>query len=330
MLRRDAIGATVGVVCPIDRVQHGQADTRSLMGLAGRQHGQVRLAQARAHGFTDEMVAWRVRRGDWVRRHRGVLSIGPLWTREAEWMAAVLACAPQGLLSGGAAAELLGFGRSGAPTTVVVAFGAARGPMTVVTRRSRTLAAADAGVCRAIPVTSPARTLVDLARSAPPDELERALHDARRLRLIDERSVRAALDRAGPAQGVATLRVLLDDLTFGHTHEKLERLFAGMARRAGWAYRRNVPMVVCGRRIVADAFFEAARLIVELDGRASHEWTFVDDRDRDLDAAIEGILPVRLTKWHLTADAARTERRVSELLRVRSAAHSTADRTRDA
>ena len=318
-------------MCAIGRAQTDEPDTRRLVALAGRQHGQVSTAQLAELGFDKDRVQWRVDRGDWIRRHRGVVSVASGYGQQGEWMAAVLACADGAALDEWAAATHHGFGPARPPTTVLIPFGAPAGPSTVRTHRSRTFdPRTDAMVLDGIPVTTPERTLIDLAARASKEELLKALHDAKRLRLITEGSMRSAIGRAGRRPGIGVLRTLLDDLVNGYAHEELERLFIRMAAKAGWTYRRNVPMVFNGRPRRADAVFDEAKLMVELDGRASHEWNFVDDRDRDLDAALHGVQTVRLGKWHLTTAERRTRERVDELLRVRSTGPSPTNRAPNA
>src|SRR5207248_7102389 len=68
----------------------------------------------------------------------------------------------------------------------------------------------DVRVRDGIPITAPARTLIDFAAYAEDDELERAISEARVQRLITDSELRAALDRAGTRAGVARMRARLN------------------------------------------------------------------------------------------------------------------------
>ena len=81
-----------------------------------------------------------------------------------------------------------------------------------------------------LPVTSPARTLLDLAATRYPD-LERAFADAHAQRLLEPYDLLAAIGRAGPRRGVRALRALISDNETGFTRSKAERLLVGLIRQ---------------------------------------------------------------------------------------------------
>jgi hypothetical protein len=93
---------------------------------------------------------------------------------EARYMAAVRAGGDQALLSGRAAAYLLGVVK-GKPPPPEVTVPTDRRIQGVKTRRSTRR---DATVWRGIPVTTVPRTLVDLAPYLPEEDLARACHEA--------------------------------------------------------------------------------------------------------------------------------------------------------
>src|SRR3954471_22734540 len=81
--------------------------SRAVWAFAGRQHGVVTLDQLLAAGFSYEAVKHRVARERLHRVRRGVYAVGrPELTRHGEWMAAVLACGPEAVLSHASAAAL--------------------------------------------------------------------------------------------------------------------------------------------------------------------------------------------------------------------------------
>jgi hypothetical protein len=118
------------------------------------------------------------RTGALLREHRGVYRVGhrpP--SLEARYLAAVCACGEGALLSGPAAAHLLGVLKGPAPTPEVTTR-TERRVEGIVTRRSRAIGARDATSWRGVPVTTPARTLVDLAAVLEAEDLARVCHEA--------------------------------------------------------------------------------------------------------------------------------------------------------
>src|ERR1700712_1223549 len=80
---------------------------RRVAAIAGRQHGLVTRAQLRKAGLSDTGVARELQRGRVHRIYRGVYAVGHTGlSREGRWMAAVLACGGDAVLSHRSAAEL--------------------------------------------------------------------------------------------------------------------------------------------------------------------------------------------------------------------------------
>jgi AbiEi antitoxin C-terminal domain len=91
----------------------------------------------------------------------------------------------------------------------------------------------DVGTHRGIPVTSPFRTVLDLAIHLPELQLEAAVNEADKLDLIDPETLRAGIERPPHQPGVGKLRELLDRRTFTLADTELERRFLRIARRTG-------------------------------------------------------------------------------------------------
>jgi hypothetical protein len=138
---------------------------RAIAELARRQHGVVGRAQLRTLGLGDDAIDWQVRRRRLHRVHRGVYVVGyPHLSRNGHFMAAVLACGEGAALSHFSAADLWGL-LSTEGKVHVTAPTCRRRPGLVV---HRALLDEDEVRKRAgIPVTAPARTLIDLADIAP-------------------------------------------------------------------------------------------------------------------------------------------------------------------
>jgi AbiEi antitoxin C-terminal domain len=127
----------------------------------------------------------------------------------AEEAAALLACGERSLISGTSAAYLWGL-REARPERI---------DATLVGQRCRPkpgirlhflswIDPRDVGRVDDLPVTAPARTVIDLAADDEEDELEAALSEARALRLVRDRDIQAALERAASRKGVARMRRL--------------------------------------------------------------------------------------------------------------------------
>lgn len=132
----------------------------AISAFAERQHGLITTAQLREIGLNTAAVTKRARAGRLHRRCRGVYSVGPL-SREGEFLAAVLAAGPGGLLSHWAAAELRGLISWRASLIDVVVPSKRQAPPGAKYHRT-TIHWTDERDLRGIPVTSVPRLLVDL------------------------------------------------------------------------------------------------------------------------------------------------------------------------
>jgi hypothetical protein len=257
-----------------------------LAGMAETSHGVVTRAQILASGVTKTEIEHRLRTGALLREHRGVYRVGHRApSAEARYLAAVRACGEQALLSGRAAAYLLGLIRGSAPVPEVTTH-TKRQMKTVKTRRSRRIGPTDATTWRAIPVTSVPRTLVDLAGVLPVDDLARACHEAGVRHRTTPAMVEAVLERRPNSPGAAQLRqVLRGEVRV--TLSRLEARFLARLREAGLVLpHTNRP--AGGRRV--DCRWPAQRLTAELDSyryhQSRHAWE--QDRRREREAHARG------------------------------------------
>ena len=144
----------------------------------------------------------------------------------------------------------------------------------------------EATTWRGIPVTTVARTLVDLAAVLSADDLARACHEAGVRYLTTPRDVEAVLTRRPNTRGAGTLRTVLNgDVRV--TLSKLERAFLRRLEEAGLPLpQTNRP--AGGRRV--DCRWPDHRLTVELDGyryhSSRHAWEV--DRRREREARARG------------------------------------------
>jgi hypothetical protein len=159
-----------------------------------------------------------------------------------------------------------------------------------------------------IPVTSPPRTVFDVAASSTTGELERTLNEMETRGITNELSIPDLLERYPRKRGSAKLRALLGDeaTVRGITREKLEERFAAVLEGSGLPRpRRNADLAVRGRIIEVDCLWAEQRVIVELDGRAVHgtRRAFERDRERDRLLQVDGWRVVRIT-WRQLRDNA--------------------------
>jgi very-short-patch-repair endonuclease len=266
----------------LDRTQ-----ARILREIATREHGVVTRREALAAGVSGPQLRHRLENGTLLWVHPGVYRLGHVAPSvEATYLAAVRACGDGALLTVRAAAYHLGLIRGPAPQPEVTA-PTQRSIDGVVTHRARRpIDARDATVWRAIPVTSVARTLVDLAAVLSVDELARACHEAGVRHRITPNHVAAALARCPRARGATKLRrVIHGDVPVSLS--VLERRFLALLRDAG------LPLPVTnrpagGRRV--DCRWPEHRLTVELDSyryhSSRHAWE--QDRRREREARARG------------------------------------------
>jgi hypothetical protein len=155
----------------------GRTVEAELAQLAARAHGWSRVGSCWRQG-TRAQIDGRVGKGALIVVHRGLYRVGHTApSLEARYLAAVRACGAGAVLSGRAAARLLGLLQGPAPAQEVTTRGERR-VAGVRTRRCRRLHRRETTLWRGVPVTSAARTLVDLAAVLDAEELARACHEA--------------------------------------------------------------------------------------------------------------------------------------------------------
>jgi hypothetical protein len=158
----------------------GETPHESVWRLARRQHGVITRAQLLRLGYTRHAIQHRLSTGRLHAIHRGVFVVGrPELDVPGRCLAAVLACGPTALISHQTAGELWGIrARGGRPIEVSVPAGATRAVQGIRLHRRRSLGDRDRAVHRGIPVTSPIRTLADLATRLTEPHLEAAVNEA--------------------------------------------------------------------------------------------------------------------------------------------------------
>ena len=186
--------------------------------------------------------------------------------------------------------------------------------MTLRVYRSRMFDPGDFTEREGSPVTTVARTLLDLAGVVSARELARAVDTAERLDLFDLAAVEEVLARARGRRGAAALRRAIAGWQRRHTRSELEDRFAELvAQFALPPPDLNVLLDGEQSQHEVDALWPSQRLVVQLDGFAYHRTRRDRERDADADADLElaGFRVVRLTWNEVTRHADRTVRRLA-------------------
>jgi len=229
------------------------------------------------------MIEKRLARGQLVKLHRGVYAVGHAHLRPNGYrLAAVLAVGPRAVLSHRDAAALHGL-RNGGGTRIDVSTPAERSSTAKIrVHGRRALDARDVTQVDGIPVTTAARTLVDLAEVLAHQALTKVCSEAERQRTLDTKGIEEALQRRRGRRGPATakLRAALADLA-AHgttlTRSPLEDRFLPLLdayhlpRRATNVYAEGYE---------GDAVWRRQRLVVELDGWDAHKTRRAFQHDR--------------------------------------------------
>jgi very-short-patch-repair endonuclease len=260
---------------------------KKLARIGGGSHGVATRAELLRAGVSRDEIRHRLKTGALIREYPGVYRVGHRApSMEARYLAAVRACGEGALLAGRASAWLLGLLRGAtAPPPEVITEGKRRVPGIDI-RRTRRLDRRDAMRWRGIPVTTVARTIVDLGAVLDEDDLARACHEAGVRYRTTPAHVEAVLARRPNSPGASKLRRVM----YGHvpvTLSELERHFRGHLLER----RLSLPVMnrpAGGRRV--DCRWPEHKLTVELDSyryhNSRHAWE--QDRRREREARARG------------------------------------------
>ena len=275
--------------------------------LAAQQHGVVAIWQLLEYGFSRDQVDRQLKNGRLHRLHRGVYAVGhERITRSGHWMAAVLACGPNSLLSHRTAAVLHGllYPRDGWPHVTVAGKGRPKRKGIVLHQVTRI---PERVVIDAIPATTIPRTLLDLAHTKDP-LLPYALETAYDnggfdITAIDGQkgatALREAIKRYEPAPH--------------WTRSRLEKRFYRLCRKHGIPLP-SVNQWVAGYEV--DMVWFEQKVIVELDTEATHGTKSAKLKDpvRDTKLQLAGYRVIRVTDHRLIHDPAGVLADLSQML----------------
>ena len=276
-----------------------------------RQHGVISRVQLIAVGVSMSAIDRRVRSGRLVPVFRGVYAAGhaPL-TALGYCMAAVLACGGGAVLSHRSAAFVWRIGPQPGFADVTVTGGRGRKIEGIVAHRA-VMEDDEVTVEQNIPVTTPARTLIDQADVLTQRSLARQFDEAEHHRL-DFRGLRVIHGRRGSGRLAAVMAA--QDAGSTRTESWAEEALLALCDRGGLTQPACQPYVE-GHR--CDFAWLAERLVVETDGWAHHRTrgSFERDRLKDAELTEAGWRVVRITAKRLERDPEAVLRQLRVLLR---------------
>jgi very-short-patch-repair endonuclease len=173
-----------------------------------------------------------------------------------------------------------------------------------------------------VPVTSPARTLLDLGADLARDDHEAVVADALRRHLVRPVDLEEQLTRNGRLRGAASLRAILETESGpAFTRSAAERRLLALVRNS------SLPSPVVNARVAGyevDFLWPHERVIVEVDGFQWHADRTAFERDRERDAELQalGYRVVRVTWRQLTQEPAAVVRRLERVLQARSGTYA--------
>lgn len=287
---------------------------RAFWTLVNRQHGVIARRQLLALGYSRQAIEHRVTKKRLHPLFRGVYAVGrPDVTQKGMWMAAVLSCGPNAVLSHMSAAMLWGVRaiRPHVITLSVPAVGGRKKRRGIVVHR-RTLQPTDVTKRDNIPVVSLACALVDLAAERTRGEVERAVGEADQKGLADPEKIRKALNRMTPRPGLKPLRDILDRHTFRLTRSELERIFIPIALSAGLPRPLTLQMV---NGFEVDFYWPDLELVVETDSLRHHRTAIQQTKDlvRDQAHAVTDVTYLRFSHYQVAKERAYVRDRLAKV-----------------
>ncbi len=296
--------------------EFGAAD-RAAAAVAAKQHGVITLHQLERCGLGPGAIQVRIAAQRLQRLWRGVYAFGHRELRpEGRLLAAVLACGAGAALSCRSASGrwgMLATARGAIDVTVATRGGRPRRPG-IDLHCVRRLDERDLTVLDGIPITTPARTLVDLSAVVPNRRLEKAFEQAHVLQLIAPGAIEEALDRAVGRKTAALRRLLAAESSVPTlTRSELEEAFLELCRRGGLP-DPEVNAYLHGYEV--DFLWRRQRRVVELDGYAFHSGrrAFGRDRRKDIDLELAGFPVTRFTHQQVVYEGDDTLRRTRLLV----------------
>jgi very-short-patch-repair endonuclease len=271
-----------------------RASVGAIHRIARRQKSLVTRDQLRELGLHPRAIDRRVEAKRLQPVRRGVYRVGPIRQPFEAEMAAVLAVGPNAFLSHHSAAvlhRLLPYpAKDGLVHVTVIDSEPGRKPGIRIHRTTK-LSGDETTRREGIPVTTPARTILDLAPALTPTELEQLIAAAHRQRPANTKALQALVARYPGRPGVPAVRKTLAGRP-RFTRSQAERRLLEALRRAGFAPETNTG--VGGYEV--DLYLPEHRLVIEVDGDPFHSARPDRRRAYARDAAL-GVIGVRVLRF---------------------------------
>jgi very-short-patch-repair endonuclease len=271
---------------------------------ARKQHGAISRQQLLALGWSDKGIKWalavgKLHHAEW----RGVYVVGrPELSRHGRVRAALLTGGNDATLTGGSAGDLwrIWKPRDGLIHISLPAVQKRRQRRGIAIHR-RTFGPRDVTHHWGIRVTSPLRTVIDLAATCDAAAAERLVNAADARNVIRADVLHRRLGEQAGQPGVPLLTGILDRHTFVLTESEIERLFPPLARRAGLGTPESQRRLGRGR---VDFWFPRFNLVVECDSLRYHRTPLqqAEDAARDHAHLLAGRRWARVTSYQLKYD----------------------------
>ncbi len=292
----------------------GRVDER-IAAVAGMQRGRISRRQLLQAGVSYRAIRRRIDRGYLRQLHPGVFAVGHSAPAAlAAETAALLVVIPPAALSHGSAASLWGVMAAPDPVHIVVAAASAARLDGIRIHRTRALPGRDVQIRQGLPVTSPARTLLDRAETESEPHHRARLHEllvGRHLRVAD---LTELLARSNGRRGVGILRALVaQQSALRVSRSEAERRLLALLRAAQLPTPlTNAPLL----GFEVDFLWPDHRFVLEFDSFQFHFTRRALERDRPKDAILiaAGYIPMRITWRELQDEPYAVVARIAETL----------------
>ena len=283
--------------------------------LAAAQGGRVSRAQLLGQGIGRRAIEHRLSARRLHAVQRGVYAVGhALRADDGRWWEALLACGDEVALSHESAAQLwaLRVPRPG-PVELTSARTGGTPRSGIRLHRTRALHTHETTELRGMPITTPERTVLDLAARLPDRRVEQMLDRGESSRLLDLAALRRAVDDHPFWAGTPRLRRVLALYAPTVTRSELEERFLDLCDAQGLP-RPTMNARVAGYEV--DAHWPGSQLVVELDGYAYHRTphAFEADRARDVALTVAGYRVLRFTYRQIAEEPERVAAAIRRLL----------------
>ena len=264
------------------------APDHAIARFAAAQGGVVSHEQLVSAGLSRQAIERGVRAGRLHRRHRGVYAVGhAALGPDGRWWAAVLALGDTSFVSHHSAADAFGMRKSASGLVHVTVRGRSgrKKHAGIRVHRPLELRGDEVTSLRGLPITTPARTLLDLTE---------------RQQLVDFAELHALLARYPRRPGTRSLKGQLARYRGPvDARSELERLVYQLCD----AHGLPLPNVNCSiEGSVRDFYWAQCRLVVEADSYAWHRSPSAlnADRERDVELTLAGYRVLRFTYEQVT------------------------------